>query len=367
MLAGSARASLPICRFGAHASRRRVGARALSSAVFPERIPIYQVDAFAATTFKGNPAAVHPLESWLPDDTLLAIAAENNMTETAFIIPRTDDSGDYDLRWFTPTLEVDMCGHATLASGAVVLSVLEPAQEEVGFHTRSGRLVVRSGGTCEVTHCRYYTLDFPLWPVGAAVEPPPKLVHVLGGSKPTTSAPQSDVLFDQIDTDQSNTIERSELKEYLGKVGEIPCEALAAPWPTAAYEVAPMHGAPYYLFEYASEADVQSLAPLFGEMEANVVATAPADPAPPGTPQCDFISRWFGPLSGIPEDHVTGSAHTTLAPYWAERLGKRLMVARQISKRGGTLRIELKGDRVLISGPACFYMEGMVRVDPPDC
>ena len=353
-----ARASLPI---------RRAGTRVLSSAACLDRIPIYQVDAFAAKTFKGNPAAVHPLGSWLPDETLLSIAAENNMTETAFIIPRADGTGDYDLRWFTPTLEVDMCGHATLASGAVVLSVLEPSVDEVGFHTRSGRLVVRSGGTCEVTKCQYYTMDFPLWPVGAAVKPPPKLVHVLGGQKPTVSAPQSDQLFDNIDTDGSNSIERSELKEYLGKVGEIPCEALAAPWPTAAYEVAPMHGAPYYLFEYASEEDVQSLAPLFAEMEANVVATAPASRTTADASQCDFVSRWFGPLSGIPEDHVTGSAHTTLAPYWAERLGKSSLLARQISKRGGTLRLEVTGERVLISGPACFYMEGTVRIDLPDC
>lgn len=190
---------------------RRVGARMFSSAAHPDRIPIYQVDAFAAKTFSGNPAAVHPLQEWLPDETLLAIAAENNMTETAFMIKRADGSGDYDLRWFTPTLEVDMCGHATLASGAVVLSVLDTAQQEVGFHTRSGRLVVRDGGTCEMTKCQYYTLDFPLWPVGAAVEPPPKLVHALGGGRPSSSsssdgapaaAPQSDTLFDKIDTDK---------------------------------------------------------------------------------------------------------------------------------------------------------------------
>lgn len=126
---------------------------------------------------------------------------------------------------------------------------------------------------------------------------------------------------------------------------------------------------------------MRALSPVFGEMEANVVATAPADPPPPPTgghgasatsaasspppPACDFISRWFGPLSGIPEDHVTGSAHTTLAPFWAAKLGKSSMVARQISKRGGTLRLEMTGDRVLISGPAAFYMEGSVRVDPP--
>ena len=255
-----------------------------------------------------------------------------------------------------------MCGHATLASGAVVLSVLEPAQDEVGFHTRSGRLVVRDGGVCPQMRCRYYTLDFPLWPVGNKVTPPPRLVHALGGGKPVTSEPMSDRLFDAIDTDQSDTIERGELKEYLGRVGQIPCEALAAPLPLEAYEVEPMHGAPYFLFLYEREADVRALSPIFGAMEANVIATAPSDSVAAGEPACDFISRFFGPLSGIPEDHVTGSAHTTLAPFWSERLGKREMVARQISKRGGTLRLAIEGERVLISGPATFYMEGTVHV-----
>ena len=199
-------------------------------------LPIYQVDAFAAKTFGGNPAAVLPLEKWLPDETLLSIAAENNLTETAFMLPRTD--GDYDLRWFTPTLEVDMCGHATLASGAVVLSVLSPAKDEVGFHTRSGRLVVRRGSECPMTNCQYYTLDFPLWPVGAAVTPPPKLVRAVGGRKPRVREPESDKLFDRIDTDNSETIDRNELKEFLATVDELPCESLAEPmWPVAAHEV----------------------------------------------------------------------------------------------------------------------------------
>ena len=323
-------------------------------------LPIYQVDAFAARTFGGNPAAVLPLESWLPDETLLSIAAENNLAETAFVLPRSDGSGDYDLRWFTPTLEVDMCGHATLASGAVVLSVLDSKKDEVGFHTRSGRLVVRRGSECPMTQCQYYTLDFPLWPVGAAVEPPTRLVHAVGGRKARAREPESDELFDRIDTDRSETIDRTELRDYLAKVDELPCESLATTWPVAAHQVAPMHGAPYYLFLYESEADVRSLAPVFGEMEANVVATAPADAAADGEPQYDFISRWFGPLSGIPEDHVTGSAHTTLAPFWAERLGKSSMIARQISQRGGTLRLELVDGRVHISGPAAFYMEGRI-------
>jgi hypothetical protein len=231
-------------------------ARTLSSAA--RRVPIYQVDAFAPKTFAGNPAAVLPLDAWLPDETLLSIASENNLTETAFMIARGDGSGDYDLRWFTPTLEVDMCGHATLASGAVVLDVLNPEQEEVGFHTRSGRLVVRRGGTCPASNSPYFTLDFPLWPVGAAVEPPPRLVHALGGRAPLAKEASSDKLFDAIDTDASNTIDRDELKTYLGKVRRLrssdPRHAVpkapaahGPPLPRAAASLLPCHslGLPY--------------------------------------------------------------------------------------------------------------------------
>ena len=260
------------------------------------RVPIYQVDAFSEAAFSGNPAAVLPDASshsdpaaWMPDEILLAIAAENNLTETAFMLTRAD--GEYDLRWFTPTLEVDMCGHATLASGAVALTILHPEQADVGFHTRSGRLVVRRAPNCPVTDCQCYTLDFPVWPVGNAVEPPPKLVHALGGWRPRTKQPVvPDVLFEQIDTDRSDSIDRGELKEYLTKVGD--ADLLnAAPWPIEVHEVAPLHGAPYFLFLYANEADVRALDPIFAEMDANVVATAAADVAADGEEQFDVCSR----------------------------------------------------------------------------
>ena len=289
--------------------RARVVATAARSLV---TLPIYQLDAFSPKPFGGNPAAVLPLEKWLPDSTLLSIAAENNLAETAFFVPQ--DDGAFHLRWFTPTLEVDMCGHATLATAALILGKLEPERPDVAFDTRSGRLLVRratvgSDGAASDALPRL-TLDFPRWPVGDVVSPPQKLVAALGGN---------------------------------GKP------------PTLAHEIAPLHGAPYYLFLYESEADVASLAPSFGDMEANVVATAPAD-----ADGVDFVSRWFGPLSGIPEDPVTGSAHVTLAPFWADRLGKQAMEARQISTRGGALHVALDADsdRVLISGATAFYLQG---------
>lgn len=301
-------------------------ARSLSAAASRRRIPIYQIDSFASKPFSGNPAAVCMLEKqWLSDSQMLDIASENNLAETAFVLPRKDCT-DYDLRWFTPTLEVDMCGHATLASGAVILERMRPDKKEVGFHTRSGRLVVRRDPDGGDDDSPYYTLDFPLWPIGVALEPTPKLVHALCGGNPPASASVEDTA--------------------------------RLPWPLEAYTIQPLHGAPYVLYLYENESAVRALAPMFLEMDANVVATAPADVTSEGSEQFDFVSRFFGPLSGIPEDPVTGSAHMTLAPFWADRLGKRSLVARQVSQRGGTLRLVVEDERVLISGPAALYMEG---------
>jgi predicted PhzF superfamily epimerase YddE/YHI9 len=271
-------------------------------------LPIYQLDAFASKPFSGNPAAIHPLEEWLPDETLLSIAAENNLSETAFTVP-IDDGAAYHLRWFTPTLEVDMCGHATLATAALILGKLEPNRRDVEFETRSGRLLVR-----RAADPGRLTLEFPTWPVGASVEPPPALVEALRGRSA----------------------------------------------PIAAHEIEPLHGAPYYLFLYESEEEVGGLQPVFGEMEANVTATAAAS----SSGGCDFVSRSILPLSGIPEDPVTGSAHMFLTPYWAGRLGKTTMEARQLSERGGELHVQLdeSAGRVLISGSAAFYLEGKVQV-----
>lgn len=264
-------------------------------------IPLYQIDAFTSRPFGGNPAAVCPLDGWLPDATLQAIAAENNLSETAFFVP---DGPGYQLRWFTPTVEVDLCGHATLATAYVILTRLQPDRGGVAFETRSGTLVVRKREDGRLA------MDFPSWPVGAKA-----------------------------------TLDRAML------------EAMGAE-PLATYHIREQHGAPYFLMHFASEADVAALRPKFSAMSGNVIATAEAE-----ADGVDFVSRFFGPLSGIDEDPVTGSAHCTLTPFWAERLGKTTMQARQISTRVGELEVTLNGDRVSIVGACAFYMEGHIGVD----
>ena len=261
------------------------------------RLPIYQVDAFADAVFAGNPAAVVPLEAWLPDATLLAIAAENNLAETAFFVR---GGGRCELRWFTPAVEVDLCGHATLATAFVIATVLEPGRDRFVFSTReAGELTVTREG-------ERFTLDFPARPAGPA-EPHPDLLAGLGGPKP-----------------------------------------------------AAVLGGRDYLVVYDDPAAVTALRPdmvkLAGLDRFAVCATAP------GRDGLDFVSRFFAPSQGIPEDPVTGSAHCTLIPYWAERLGKTALSARQVSARGGNLACELVGDRVKIGGTAVLYLEGVIHV-----
>lgn len=258
------------------------------------RIPLYQIDAFTGRLFAGNPAAVCPLESWLEDGQLQAIAAENNLSETAFLVARGDR---YHLRWFTPKVEVDLCGHATLASAYVVFSYLKPSTAVVAFETRSGELTVRREG-------ELLAMDFPARPPERC-EPPPGLFKALGKEPRET-------------------------------------------WKSRDYMVL-----------YESEDDVRGLEPDMSalarvEMFA-VIVTAPGREA-------DFVSRFFAPAGGVPEDPVTGSAHCTLVPYWAERLGKTEFHALQVSPRGGELFCELRGERVIIRGRAVRYLEGTIFV-----
>jgi predicted PhzF superfamily epimerase YddE/YHI9 len=260
------------------------------------RLPMYQVDAFTDSLFGGNPAAVCPLDAWLPDATMQSIAAENNLAETAFFAP---ERGDYALRWFTPTVEVDLCGHATLASGHVVFSFLEPKRERVSFHTvKAGTLTVSRRGDMLV-------MDFPARPAEPC-EPPAGLLAALGGA---------------------------------------PREVLRAR---------------DHLVVYASAAEIVALQPdlaALGDVDCwAAIVTAP------GENGIDFVSRFFAPAQGVPEDPVTGSAHCTLVPYWAERLGKTEFEARQVSRRGGALRCTLNGDRVSIGGKAVTYLEGRIEV-----
>jgi predicted PhzF superfamily epimerase YddE/YHI9 len=262
------------------------------------RIPIYQIDAFADAVFRGNPAAVCPLERWLPDATMQSIAAENNLAETAFFVPTTGSAGvDYDLRWFTPTIEMDLCGHATLASGWVVFHALDGRSEQVTFGSRSGPLTVRKDGD-------RLALDFPARPA-APVAFPPGLDEALG-RRPEQVLKSRDLMA-----------------------------------------------------VYATEADVRAIAPSFDRVAAlgthAVIVTAPGE-------DVDFVSRFFAPEVGVPEDPVTGSAHCTLIPYWSRRLGKKTLHARQISARGGELFCADLGERVTIAGRAVAYLEGAIEI-----
>ncbi len=261
------------------------------------KLPIYQVDAFTDRLFAGNPAAICPLESWLPDATMQSIAAENNLAETAFFVREGDG---FLLRWFTPMVEVDLCGHATLASAYVIFQILEPSRTSVAFRTlKAGTLTVTRDGDV-------LSMDFPARaPLPTAT--PPGLIEALGGPTPL------DVLI-----------------------------------------------ARDHVLVYEREADVVALEPNFAALAKlpcwGVIATAP------GEGHVDFVSRFFAPSQGIDEDPVTGSAHCELTPYWADRLGVMRLEARQISKRGGALTCTLKGDRVILAGKAVLYLEGTITV-----
>lgn len=259
-----------------------------------QTLPIYQVDAFASEVFAGNPAAVCPLDAWLPDEVMQAIAMENNLSETAFIVR---NGADYDLRWFTPAIEVDLCGHATLGSAYVVTTRLEPGRPEIVFHSKSGPLTVTRDGAL-------LTLDFPSLP-------PERL-------------------------DDHSAVEAA-----LGS-------ALEELW-----------RADKTMAVLADEAAVLAVRPDLAKVAAlagdGLIVTAPGR-------SCDFVSRYFAPHAGIPEDPVTGSAHCVLTPYWARRLDKARLNARQVSARGGELVVEDRAERVLISGRVAPYLEGRITI-----
>jgi PhzF family phenazine biosynthesis protein len=258
------------------------------------KIPLYHVDAFTNQVFQGNPAAVCPLDTWPSDWQMQAIAAENNLPETAYIVPQGDE---YQIRWFTPEQEMDLCGHATLASACVVFSFLRPKSENVIFNSKSGPLPVTREGD-------RLCLDFP------ARAPVP--CSVSEGLAPALGQPPREVLCSRD-----------------------------------------------YLAVYSSEEEVRSLKPDMTSLakidRMGVIVTAAGK-------DCDFVSRFFAPGAGIPEDPVTGSAHCTLVPYWAKQLGKTQLHALQVSTRGGELFCELRGNRVLIAGQAVLYMTGTIEV-----
>jgi len=258
------------------------------------KIKQYQVDAFANRVFEGNPAAVCPLASWLPDDVMQAIAAENNLSETAFFVPSKQG---YVLRWFTPQKEVNLCGHATLATAHILFELLGYAERTITFETRSGDLTVEK-------HGNLLRMNFPACPA-LPCDVPDILIQGLGCK---------------------------------------PVEVLAAE---------------DYLVVFASEDIISSITPdqiLLAQLDLRgVCITAPGK-------NVDFVSRFFAPKYGIPEDPVTGSAHCMLAPYWAGKLGKNSLSARQISRRGGNINCEFKGDRVLLAGTAITFMTAEIEI-----
>ena len=258
------------------------------------KLPIYQVDAFASKLFNGNPAAVCPLEHWLEDTFMQSIAAENNLAETAFFVKKENC---YELRWFTPETEVDLCGHATLASAYIVFNILKSENEKINFQTQSGLLEVTKRNDLLV-------MNFP-------------------SRKPVP------------------TIIPDGVVEALGKE---PKEVLQSR---------------DLLLLYDSEEEILALQPnfnLLGKIDCfGYIATAEGS-------EVDFVSRFFAPKEGINEDPVTGSAHSTLIPFWAERLSKNELHAQQISKRGGELFCKLLGDRVEIAGNAILYLSGSIEI-----
>lgn len=274
-------------------------------------IPLYQVDAFTNRPFAGNPAAVCPLENWLTESVMQSIAAENNLSETAFLVRSSGGnssdtpSADYELRWFTPTKEVDLCGHATLASGHVVLNRLDPEAPFVAFSTRSGVLRVERDSSHTLR------MELPADPRPIA-EPDPSLRQTL------------------------STILGLEPKALLG----------GSTW----------------IAVLDSEHDVSDLRPDVAAIGALATpylnVTAPGDPGS----GIDFVSRYFAPGAGIDEDPVTGSAHCALTPYWADRLGKYRLRARQVSAREGDLDCELVGDQVILRGSAVEVLTGTLRL-----
>ena len=259
------------------------------------RVPYFQIDAFTTRVFGGNPAGICLLEAWVADELLQQVAAENNLSETAFVVPRGEE---FEIRWFTPEIEIDLCGHATLGSAFVLFREYGFAGDTVRFHSKSGALAATRAG-------EVITLDFPAWSC-APCTAPAALVNGLG-------------------------------------------------WmPREVYR-----NAEDLLAVLASEADVLALQPDPTQLAAvetrGIIVTAPGD-------DCDFVSRFFAPRLGLIEDPVTGSAHSTLIPYWSEKLGKTRLIARQLSRRRGELFCEARGARVGIGGHAVLYSRAQIEL-----
>ena len=258
-------------------------------------ITLYQIDAFTSKLFEGNPAAVCPLKAWLPDEIMQSIAAENNLSETAFFVPK---GHNYHIRWFTPVSEVDLCGHATLATAYVLFDILGYKKDKIVFDSKSGLLAVTRAND-------WFVMDFP--------SQPPVSCHIP--------------------------------KEIIKAFDIVPIECLKSE---------------DFVVVFEREADIESADPDFEQLKnldlRGVIITAKST-------RYDFVARFFAPKYGVPEDPVTGSAYTQLAPYWASKIGSKRFHVKQMSSRGGELVCEVVDDRVFISGKAIKYLEGKIKID----
>ena len=260
------------------------------------KLLIYQIDAFTDKLFSGNPAAVIPLDAWIDDKLMQQIAEENNLAETVFFVPKSDG---FHIRWFTPELEIDLCGHATLAAAFVLFEMLGYQKNTITFYSKSGLLKVSRDGA-------YIAMDFPSWKPERLTDYPEELIKGLG------------------------------ITGHLG-----------------------VYKNRDYIIELETEKDVIAIRPDFNLLNKidviGIIVTAPGI-------NCDFVSRFFAPNCGVPEDPVTGSAHSQLIPFWSEKLNKHKLHALQLSKRGGALWCEQKGDRVIMKGKGVFYMKGEISL-----
>src|SRR5688572_27637912 len=262
------------------------------------KLTLYQVDAFADKLFSGNPAAVIPLKKWIPDELMQQLGMENNLAETVFFVPSAQKGVDYDIRWFTPAMEINLCGHATLASAYIIFNVLKEKSKSITFSCKSGLLHIKKKKDS-------IEMDFPSWKPEKVSSYPKNLQEILG------------------------------VKEIVG-----------------VYKYRDL------VVELNSEEDVRNARPDFTalkKIDEAVMITAPGR-------EVDFVSRFFAPADGIDEDPVTGSAHSQLIPFWSEKLNKTVMQAKQLSKRGGHLWVEQKGERVTMTGKCVFYMKGTITV-----
>lgn len=264
------------------------------------KLTLYQIDAFTDKLFSGNPAAVIPLEKWIDEKLMQKIAFENNLSETVFFVPaKNPDEADFEIRWFTPEIEINLCGHATLASAYVIFNYLNFNKPEIRFASQSGILKMNTNGSL-------IEMDFPSWKPAEFNDPPLNLKNALGGLP------------------------------ILG-----------------------LHKNRDLLVELADEDAVRNCIPDFSLIQQTgykIIITAPGN-------NVDFVSRFFAPTAGINEDPVTGSAHSQLIPFWSNKLNKKKMIALQLSKRGGKIYCEQKGDRVIMAGNCVFYMKGEIEIE----